>query len=55
MALAYERGEPLENGLRHGFALAGAIVHTLGSADFRLDDYRDLLPQVELIPLQNNI
>jgi hypothetical protein len=36
MALAYARREPLENGLRSGFALAGAIVQTLGTADFNI-------------------
>jgi len=52
MALAYSRGEPLENGLRYGFALAGAVLQTLATADFRIDDYHALLPQIELIPIQ---
>jgi 1-phosphofructokinase len=52
MALAYSRGEPLENGLRYGFALAGAVLQTLATADFHIDDYQALLPQIELIPLQ---
>jgi 1-phosphofructokinase family hexose kinase len=54
MALAYSRQEPLENGLRYGFALAGAILKTLATADFRLEDYRELLPRIEIIPFQNN-
>jgi 1-phosphofructokinase len=52
MALAYSRGEPLENGLRYGFALAGAVLQTLATADFRVDDYHALLPQIELIPIK---
>ena len=52
MALAYSRGETLENGLRYGFALAGAVLQTLATADFRIDDYQALLPQIELIPIQ---
>ena len=51
MALAYSRGEPLEMGLKHGFALAGAVLKTLGTADFEVEDYRRLLPEVELIPV----
>ncbi|RPI23316.1 MAG: 1-phosphofructokinase family hexose kinase [Chloroflexota bacterium] len=52
MALAYSRGEPLENGLRYGFALAGAIVQTLPTADFNLEDYEILLPQIDIILLK---
>jgi len=52
MALAYSRGEPLEEGLRYGFALAGAVLQTLATADFRISDYHALLPQIELIPIQ---
>ena len=48
MALAYLRGESFEYGLRHGFALAGAIVQTLPTADFRLEDYEQLLPQIHI-------
>lgn len=48
MALAYARGEPLEYGLQHGFALAGAVLQTLGTADFRIEDYRELLPQIHI-------
>ena len=51
MALAYLRREPPEYGLRHGFALAGAILQTLATADFRLEDYRELLPQICITPL----
>jgi fructose-1-phosphate kinase PfkB-like protein len=48
MALAYERRASFEYGLQHGFALAGAILKTLGTADFRVEDYRELLPQVRI-------
>jgi len=46
MALAYSRKKSLEYGLRQGFALAGAILKTLGTADFRVQDYQELLPQI---------
>ena len=46
MALAYFRQEPLEYGLKHGFALAGAILRTLATADFLVEDYEELLPQI---------
>jgi fructose-1-phosphate kinase PfkB-like protein len=46
MALAYDRKESFEYGLRHGFALAGAILQTLGTADLRVEDYQALLSQI---------
>jgi 1-phosphofructokinase family hexose kinase len=51
MALAYLRNEPLEYGLQHGFALAGAILKTLSTADFRVQDYEELLSQICITPL----
>jgi 1-phosphofructokinase len=51
MALAYFRQEPLEYGLRHGFALAGAILRTLATADFLVENYEDLLPDICITPL----
>ena len=48
MALAYLHKQSLESGLRHGFALAGAILRTLATADFRLEDYQRLLPQIAI-------
>jgi 1-phosphofructokinase len=51
MALAYFRKERLEYGLQHGFALAGAILQTLATADFRIDDYRQLLSDIKITPL----
>jgi len=46
MALAYFRGESFEVGLKQGFAIAGAILQTLATADFRVEDYQELLPQI---------
>jgi len=46
MALAYLQNEPLEAGLQHGFALAGAILKTLATADFLVEDYQKLLYQI---------
>jgi 1-phosphofructokinase family hexose kinase len=46
MALAYLRQEPPEYGLQHGFALAGAILRTLATADFLIETYQDLLPNI---------
>jgi fructose-1-phosphate kinase PfkB-like protein len=51
LALAVARGLAPQDGLRHGFALAGAIVQTLATADFNVADYQALLPRVELIAL----
>lgn len=48
MALAYLQKESLEYGLQHGFALAGAIVQTLATADFHVEDYQKLLPQIRI-------
>ena len=51
MALAYSRKESFEYGLKHGFALAGAILQALATADFRIEDYQELLSQICLTPL----
>ena len=51
IALAYLRKETLLYGLQHGFALAGAILKTLATADFRLADYEELLSQIRIEPL----
>jgi hypothetical protein len=51
MGLAYDRGESNWYGLQHGFALAGAILETLATADFALETYQTLLPQVRIAPL----
>ncbi len=51
MALAYLHKESHEYGLRYGFALAGAILRTLATADFLVDDYHELLPRIRIEPL----
>jgi 1-phosphofructokinase family hexose kinase len=51
MALAYSRRESSETGLRHGFALAGAILKTLATADFVVEEYEELLPRISILPL----
>ena len=51
MALAYLRQESFEYGLRHGFALAGAILKTLPTADLEVEDYEELLPQIRIEPI----
>ena len=51
MALAFDRKESLVYGLQHGFALAGAILLTLATADFRIEDYQELLSQIKITPL----
>lgn len=51
MALSYLRNESLEYGLQHGFALAGAVLQTLATADFRVQDYQQLLSQIKITPL----
>jgi 1-phosphofructokinase family hexose kinase len=52
LALAYLHGESLEYGLRHGFALASAILKTLATADFLVEDYREFLSQICITPLE---
>jgi 1-phosphofructokinase family hexose kinase len=51
MALAYLRGESFEYGLQHGFALAGAILQTLPTADLRVEEYQELLPLIRITRL----
>lgn len=51
LALALAGGQPFEQGLRTGFALASAILLTPVTADFNLPDFERLQPMVELIPL----
>ncbi|HJS18790.1 MAG TPA: hexose kinase [Anaerolineales bacterium] len=53
MALAYSRRESPEYGLRHGFALAGAILKTLATADFQVEEYQELISQICITPLDN--
>jgi 1-phosphofructokinase family hexose kinase len=50
LTAALARGEPVEEGLRLGFAAAGAVMMTPITADCRRTDVEDLLPTIELIP-----
>ena len=50
LAAVLSRGRPLEDGLRLGFAAAGAILMTPATADCRRADVERLVPLVELIP-----
>jgi fructose-1-phosphate kinase PfkB-like protein len=51
MALAFSQLESFEYGLRHGFALAASILKTLATADFQIEDYQELLPQIKITSL----
>ena len=50
LALALAGGQPIEQGLRVGFALANAILLTPVTADFNLEDFERLQRQIVLIP-----
>lgn len=47
-ALAHR--QPLEEGLKLGFAAAGAVIMTPGTADCRKSDVEKILPTIQLIP-----
>lgn len=51
MAMAYSCRESPRYGLEHGFALAGAILKNLATADFVIEDYEELLSQIRIQPL----
>ena len=51
MALAYLHHESPEYGLQHGFALAGAVLGTLATADFLVEEYQRLLPLIQISPI----
>lgn len=50
LAASIERGQPIEYGLRLGFAAASAVLLQPGTADCRRADVEAFLPQIELIP-----
>lgn len=50
LAASIERGQPIEEGIRLGFAAAAAVVMRPGTAECRREDIEHLLPQIELIP-----
>jgi 1-phosphofructokinase family hexose kinase len=49
LAASFERGQPIEEGLRLGFACAAAVCLMEGTADCRREDVERFLPMVELI------
>ncbi len=53
LAASIERDQPIEEGLRLGFAAAAAVALLPGTADCRREDVEHLLPQIELIPYGN--
>lgn len=50
LCAALGRGEPLEAGLRLGFAAAGAVCLTPITADCHREDIERLLPTIQLVP-----
>jgi 1-phosphofructokinase family hexose kinase len=50
IAASIHRGQPIEEGLRLGFAAATAVLLQPGTADCRRADVEAFLPQIELIP-----
>lgn len=50
LAASIERGQPIEEGLRLGFAAATAVLLQPGTADCRRADVERFLPQIELTP-----
>lgn len=50
LAASFERRQPLEEGLRLGFAAATAVLLQPGTADCRRADVERFLPQVQLLP-----
>jgi 1-phosphofructokinase family hexose kinase len=50
LAAAFHRNQPIEEGLRLGFAAAAAVLLQPGTADCRREDVENFLPQIELIP-----
>ena len=47
-ALAFQ--QPLDEGIRLGFAAAGAVIQTPATADCKREDVMHLLPAIEMIP-----
>lgn len=52
IAAALSDGKPLDDGLRLGTAMAGAVCMQLATADCRKGDVDALLPKVQLVPFQ---
>jgi 1-phosphofructokinase family hexose kinase len=52
LAASIARNEPIEEGIRLGFAASAAVVMMPGTAECRREDIEDLLKRVELIPYE---
>jgi 1-phosphofructokinase len=50
LAYSIVQRQPIEEGLKMGIALASAVCLQPGTAEFDVDDYNRLLPQVQLTP-----
>ena len=50
LAASIVRGQPLEDGLRLGFAAATAVVTTEGTAECSLADIERYAAQIEILP-----
>ncbi len=55
LAASIDRQQPIEEGLRLGFAAATAVALLPGTADCRREDVERFLPQIELIPYGNGV
>ena len=54
LAVAYAQEQPIEEGLRLGFALANAVLLTLPTADYDPQDLERIYPLIELRPYQDS-
>jgi 1-phosphofructokinase family hexose kinase len=52
LAVAYSKHQPVEEGLRLGFALGNAVLLTLPTADYDPQDLERIYPRIELLPYQ---
>jgi 1-phosphofructokinase family hexose kinase len=50
LAYSIVKGQPIEEGLKMGIALASAVCLQPGTAEYDVDDFNRLLPQVQLTP-----
>lgn len=50
LAHSIVKGQPIEEGLKMGIALAAAVCLQPGTAEYNVDDFKCLLPQVQLTP-----
>jgi fructose-1-phosphate kinase PfkB-like protein len=50
LASAFERREPVEQGLRRGFAASAAVCLMPGTGECRREDIERFMPQIQLLP-----